>query len=294
MIFYWYKDGMFVTAATDAYRHLLGTRLVKVGDLTVEEVCRRLSAYVAHENDAQLKEQVPNMLIRVELLQAIGAAEAGKPVRLELDGNAVEVEPYSGQPRWNWAYSGEPPVFQRERGVAYSAMVLGGASTVYFRYNQCVNDPKKPFAEFAEELKKTVAQPEGSRLIIDLRNNSGGNSAILDPFIDWLKGSRFNRKGSLYVLIGRPTFSSAILNAARLRNETAAILAGEPTGGKPNHFGEVKEFELPNSRIAVSYSTKYFHPFKEDPSTIVPDVVVEPASGDYLKGADPVLAAVMK
>src|SRR5205807_1833226 len=104
---------------------------------------------------------------------------------------------------------------------------------------------------------------------------------------------RFNRKGSLYILIGRPTFSSAILNAARLRNETAAILAGKPTGGKPNHFGEVKTFELPNSHMQVSYSTKHFHPFKDDPNTIVPDLLIEPTMADYVKGADPVLAAVI-
>jgi hypothetical protein len=294
LIFYWYKDGVLVIAATEPYRHLLGSKLAKVGGLNVDEVCRRLSVYVPHENDAQVKVQIPNMLIRIELLQEVGAAEPGKPVRLELDRNAVDLEPYTGQPQWTWAYTGEPPLYQREHDVPYSATVLERGTTVYFRYNQCVNNPKNPFPKFADDLKKMLAQPGVNRLIIDLRNNGGGDSAILDPFIGWLKSSRFNRKGSLYVLIGRPTFSSAILNAARLKNETAATLAGEPTGGKPNHFGEVKGFELPNSRIVVSYSTKHFHPFKEDTPTIVPDVLVEPASEDYLKGMDPVLAAVMR
>jgi hypothetical protein len=294
LIFYWYKDGLFVIGATQPYRHLLGGKLAKVGSLNVEEACRRLSAYVPHENDAQIKAQVPNMLIRIELLQEIGAAEPGKPVRLELDRGAVDLEPYTGQPQWIWAYTGQPPLYQREPDVPYFATVLDGTGAVYFRYNHCVSDPKKPFPQFAEDLKKMLAEPGVNRLIIDMRNNGGGNSAVLDPFIGWLKRSRFNRKGSLYVLIGRPTFSSAILNAARLRNETAATLAGEPTGGKPNHFGEVKEFELPNSRIVVSYSTKHFHPFKEDTAAIMPDMLVEQTSADYLQGVDPVLAVVVK
>ncbi len=293
LIFWWYKDGVFVIGAGEKDRELLGSRVVKVGNLGIEEACRRLSAYVPHENEAQVKAQIPNMLIRVELLQEVGAAEEGKPVRLELDRKTVELEPYTTRPQWVWAYAGEPPLFQREPNTPYSATALEDGSVIYFRYNQCVNDPKKPFSKFAEELKGMLAQPEVKRLIIDLRNNGGGNSAILDPFIGWLKGSRFNRKGSLYVLVGRPTFSSAILNAARLRSETAATLAGEPTGGKPNHFGEVKGFELPNSKIVVSYSTKRFHPFKDDPTTIVPDLVLEPASADYLKGLDPVLPAVL-
>jgi len=37
-----------------------------------------------------------------------------------------------------------------------------------------------------------------------------------------------------------------------------AILVGEPTGNKPNHYGQQQNFELPNSRLMVHYSTKHF------------------------------------
>ena len=44
------------------------------------------------------------------------------------------------------------------------------------------------------------------------------------------------------LLIGRATFSSAQMNAQQFRDRTKAILVGEPTGQKPNHFGEIKNF----------------------------------------------------
>ena len=40
--------------------------------------------------------------------------------------------------------------------------------------------------------------------------------------------------------------------ALSLKEKAGALLVGEPTGGKPSHFGEVKSFELPVSGLSVS------------------------------------------
>jgi C-terminal processing protease CtpA/Prc len=78
----------------------------------------------------------------------------------------------------------------------------------------------------------------------------------------------------------------------RFRNTTKATLVGEPTAGKPNHFGEVRNFDLPNSHITVSYSTNYFRDSKEDTDSLMPDVLAELTFRDYLAGADPALNAI--
>ena len=48
-----------------------------------------------------------------------------------------------------------------------------------------------------------------------------------------------------------------MMNAVHLEQETQVLTVGEPTGGKPNNFGEIKTFSLPNSGLTVRYSTKY-------------------------------------
>lgn len=299
LVFYWYKDGVFVVGATVAHRNLLGARLVRVGSYETEQACEKLAAYVPHENRAQLKLQVPNLLARFELLQAIGATRARDSISLQLDrlGQSIEVEIQSERllerPDWIWANTGEPPLFERASKIPYLAKLLDAGSTVYFRYNQCVSLRDRPFSDFAKQLEAMLADDDVRRLIVDLRNNGGGNSAILDPWIDWLKTTRFNRKGSLYVIIGRRTFSSAILNALRLRNETAATLVGEPTAGKPNHFGEVRSFKLPNSGMEVSYSTKYFRTSREDTDSLLPHIEIAPTAKQDLSGQDPVLDTLL-
>ncbi len=47
--------------------------------------------------------------------------------------------------------------------------------------------------------------------------------------------------------------------------QTNPILVGEPTGGKPNSYGEISSFLLPNSGLVVNYSTKYFEQVSGDP-----------------------------
>jgi hypothetical protein len=62
-----------------------------------------------------------------------------------------------------------------------------------------------------------LSQSGVQRLVVDLRLNGGGNSAILDPWITEIKSSPLNKKGHLFVIVGRATFSSAIMNAVRLK-----------------------------------------------------------------------------
>jgi len=127
-----------------------------------------------------------------------------------------------------------------------------------------------------------------------MRENRGGSSTILNPLIKEVKKSSFNQPGNLYVIIGKDTFSSAILNAISLREETKANFIGEATGGEPNHYGEVKQFKLPNSQITIRYSTKYFHWLDEDVNTLQPDKMIEETFAAYRSGTDPVLEWIMK
>jgi len=187
-----------------------------------------------------------------------------------------------------------PPLWRRRPGLPYWVEYQANENIIYFQYRACVDLPGYPFEETRTDLEDLLGEHKSAALVIDLRDNSGGDSSILDRLIDSLKNNpEVNRRGRLFVLTGRNTFSSAILNAARLRTETQAVFVGEPTGGAPNHFGEIRAFELPNSRIRVWYSTKYFRYSDENVNAIVPDVLAEPTFSDYRNGTDAVLEAVI-
>ena len=83
-----------------------------------------------------------------------------------------------------------------------------------------------------------------------------------------------------------------MMNAIQLQS-CGALLVGEPTGGKPNSYGEVKSLDLPNSKLRVNYCTKFFQLAPKDVPTVAPDVSAPLSFDDWKNGRDPVLAAVL-
>lgn len=86
------------------------------------------------------------------------------------------------------------------------------------------------------------------KVVFDIRFNGGGSSPqgeseMIEKYAKYLKK---NPSIKTYVITGRNTFSSAVLNAMDLKRLTNAVFVGEETAGKPNHFGEVKAFQLPD------------------------------------------------
>ena len=70
------------------------------------------------------------------------------------------------------------------------------------------------------------------KVIFDMRHNGGGSSAQGTALIKAIaKKKNINQKGTLFVVIGRQTFSSAIINTVDFKKHTQATILGEPTAG---------------------------------------------------------------
>lgn len=88
--------------------------------------------------------------------------------------------------------------------------------------------------------------------------------------------------------------SSAAMNAIDLKGRVAAVLVGEPAGTNPNHYGELKELELPNFRLRIQYSTNYFHPWPDSVGrSLDPQIRVTETWKDFHAGKDAALTAAL-
>ena len=132
--------------------------------------------------------------------------------------------------------------------------------------------------------------------MIDLRQNVGGDYKLgLRHLIEPLQRRTYlNRRGHLFVVIGRNTFSAGMANAAQFRSRTAAILVGETIGEKPNSFQESREMRLPNSHLIVHYSTRYYRFVQHGPNAVQPDHEIGPTWAEYRGGQDPVLEWILR
>ncbi len=296
---YWFKEGIFVLNTTPEYRDLLEARITAVEGKPILDVMNLIATIVPHENAAQVKVKGLIYLSSPEILHGLGITPRADSIKLTAarpDGRevAVELKPIemSQRPAWITAppNDADAPLYRRNQRLFYWFEYLPAGRTLYLKYNSCREMPGKPFADFARQAFAAFDERGAEKLIVDVRNNGGGDSSIFRPVLDEItKRPALRTKGRVIVIVGRQTFSSAILNALELRKEAGAVIAGEPTGGKPNHFGEVQSFTLPHSGLTVSYSIQYFKEVEGDPDSIEPDILAEPTFADYKAGRDAVL-----
>ncbi|MBC7553483.1 MAG: hypothetical protein H7257_05850 [Taibaiella sp.] len=172
---------------------------------------------------------------------------------------------------------------------SYGFKYIDSGHFIYFRYASCKEDTAHPFKDFEAKLISETKRPGRNKIIIDMRDNRGGSPRMLEPFIDYLNTSPLNRKGAIYVLTGRKTFSAAILNSVYLKNQTRAIIAGEETSGSVAHYGFIKQIKLPATRLTFTYSTQYVVTNERYDGSLQPDVLIPETFADYSTGVDAAL-----
>jgi hypothetical protein len=293
----WFEDGLFVTAVDQRFEPLLAARVRRIGLRSVEEAVAAVRTTFAAENESWPRVQAPQKLAQPGLLAALGVTvdATAIPLVVEGPGGADLALTVDGSGSGQWVVAPDPafvpaPLWRQRTREAYWFAPADGGRALYFAYNRCAEDPARPMQAFIGELCTALAAPGVERLVLDLRHNSGGNSAVLSAFLPQLAAHpRLAEPGALRVLIGAATYSSGMMNAYQLRDEVRARLYGEPTGGKPNSYGELRTFALPRSGLDVYYSTKYFRAIEGDPPAVEPDVRVPLTSADHFAGVDPVM-----
>jgi hypothetical protein len=303
---FWFKDGVFILHTTENYKEILGQKIVAINETPIQTIIDSLSTIVTVDNDAIVKSNIPKLIPLVQLLKYFGFVETSKTsLTLENDKgetNLVLIQPtfMDRNNRVMFIPDSLALCYKNER-TFFVDYELEKEHLLYFQYNKCWSRENPPpgyrgdlnklpsFNDFQNNIIEKLKDDSIDKLIVDLRFNSGGNSSQGTELIEKIATiSRINQKGKIYVILGRFTFSSAIINAMDFKSMTKAIFVGENTGGKPNHFGEVRNFTLPSSNLTINYSTKYFRRVNEDLKTLTPDFAIETTFEDFKKGIDPV------
>jgi hypothetical protein len=296
------RDG---SRGRQSYARALGARVTHIGNLEIDQASQRMAKLVSTENEEWLKFRITDFLITPEFLHALGIIndiengnftfESDEGKSFDLVFNPVSrTASIPGLAAPFMARIPTPLARTRPTSQFYWFEYLESARTFYFQYNRCVEMPTLPFASFLTQLLAALDSNPVVKLVVDLRQNTGGNSAILVPFINAVRArGALNQRDHLFVAIDNGTFSSGMLNAVNFQTQTQATFIGEPTGGKPNSYGEVRSFNLPNSNLPVFYVTRFFQTVPGDPPSFFPNLTVEMSIDDLLAGRDPVLQAIL-
>ncbi|QUI23025.1 hypothetical protein HZI73_12305 [Vallitalea pronyensis] len=301
-----FEDGVYIINASEAYKNLIGAKIKQIGHLPVEDILVLLSNMVSKDNVVQQKSHATDYLLIAEYLQAYGIIDHVNQAdmifqTIEGEDITVSIESTMDLDKLQWASIGKTYkairdlLYLKNTAEPYWFAYLPKDKTIYFQYNQCFSLENDPIDAFIQRLIKFMDEHQVDTFVIDMRHNSGGNSTLIEPLITKLATDKaINQLGKLYVVIGKRTFSSAVLNVLTIQDKTEAILIGKPTGGRPNHYGEVKQFTLPHLGYEVTYSTKYFTYSQHDTDAIYPDIEVTYTFDDFIHGIDPVLQIILE
>jgi len=289
----WFEEDLYVIATAPSYRSVLGTKVSKIGNFTIDEVNKKLASVISQdENKWYTMSTAPVYLMIPEILATLGIVDNydhAPFVFLDSAGNEVKVDliPRQASSSNPWIpMTKTPPLFRQNINDPFWFTYLEDINAVYLNFKK-YDDLNRN----ADKLFDFIAEKNASRLIVDLRFNGGGDfKKGRRLLIERIKeNKKLNQKGNLFVITGRRTFSAAMVNSIDFKKETEAIIIGEPPGEKPNSYSENDEMKLPNSKLVVSYSTRYYKFLDEDVDAFQPDIKIDPNWKDYKEGRDAVM-----
>lgn len=162
------------------------------------------------------------------------------------------------------------------------------------------------YAQFLATSFQEIDERKVKKVILDLRNNAGGDDVYGALLYSYLTSESFHFhsaeqleqpsqgsfKGEVYFLMNGLSFSTTSNMLAIAKSNERGIFIGEETGG--GYYGctsgETFRIVLPNShiRIAIPKDASYnpVKPFEERGSGVTPDYRVIPSVSELLTGKD--------
>jgi len=298
------SDQWRVVKVSEEYASVLGATLTKIDGKPIREIEQELSAVAQFvENEHSEVVRIGENLPLSELLYAMRITKRTDEAQFQFVTDAgkelnIILKPLSQSELKSQKYKelkiGVPGIEKPDIpdfDFLWFTQVEGTAIT-YIRF-----DSYPSFEEmmpFAEKLVGFIMQSQSRQVIIDLRNNGGGdlyiglimaNALNMVDGIDW--------KNGVYILSGCITFSAGASNVALFRELLNAKIVGMPTGSNPTGYQDMDAFDLPYSTLRITYSKRLFRIQETATEGVQPDFFIDYSWDSYANGVDNVLSELL-
>lgn len=177
-----------------------------------------------------------------------------------------------------------------------NALPLPAHDAYYIMLNLFHDSETETLPDFFARAMREVDAQRPRRLIIDLRENPGGDGSNGGPIVRELIARQRDRPWQeLYILVGGRTYSAAQLVLYPLLQNVQATVVGEPMGGSWQMFGDYSTFQLERIGMELRVSALR-HSLSEstDLRTVIPvDYPARFSFRDYLAGRDPAVDPIL-
>ena len=170
--FVWAEDGLGVAEVGDGVELTVGARVLKLGGRTPDQLLASMVERIPAENEHWVRRAAPRYLASRSRLADV--ARVRETVELVTDQGTV-----------NLSFS-ERPIMPVQIGEpAYWWKVIPEINSGYFRLSTCPK-PTAAYERNVDGFFHEVAVRDLTSVIVDVRGNTGGNSAVIDALLDHL------------------------------------------------------------------------------------------------------------
>ena len=305
-------DGIYLIGVPEEYEHALHGELLAINGIDIDEIMERLSAIIAHENEYYLRQKVTMPMIydpirfrhyvvrpflrEFYVLNYLGVIDDSGRASFSVRGISGEIF------NIELKATSESSLIRHEFNTLMHANPDGifwyeyfpDKSLMYVRINSFASiEEMATFnaasRSFMTELESRPTSEKMRTIIIDLRQNPGGNA-------EWPARADFAILSEsayyVYAIIDGGTFSKAVINTSHIIHRMEnAIIIGEPAGQIDNMFSGGANL-LPNSRVRYNISSMMWAGSDSEDVAIRPDVFIPLMIDDIISQHDPVLSYI--
>ena len=306
--FYLFNDGVYIINADKPYKNLIGARMSRINGVEVKTLVGDMNSFIHQDNLYTVKWFAPSILRFRALYECYGLPAGSATVKVEItdpqnksseaDVAFIPAIDFHGIPKLfpSALTQNVAPLYLKDVSNNFWFTWLNNRKTLYFQFNQVEDKQDETLDAFGKRFGDTLSASKPLLLIIDVRNNNGGNLALLTTLMDGITGfEKKNPEAKIVIITGRNTFSAAQVFISCMNKNTHALFAGEPSSSSPNFVGEGNYIVLPYSGAMGSISNKYHESIPGDTRKwIAPDIPVSLSSTAYFNNEDPVMVAIEK
>ena len=311
------KD-FYVGGVNKENEQYLGSKIISINDIDIDDIVDKIMEITPHDNQEFVYANLEAYGFDGGKLKYLGIGKDVNKFKFEtVDGEIVEhdIELIN--------YNEFKPIFivnKYENKLLrndkpsnalneYWYKIDEDNDVFYFQYNKCEDKTSEYssnknlpyFEDFTSEMVEYMKENDEkfNTIIIDLRNNTGGDPSLLLNYYIKNNIEYLNQK-DIKILVGKRTFSAGIsaindlydnLNIKSYGTETGGLIGGYTVRG--NLF-----LNSTGSSIFCSIQRANYNPLTErqedEWSGFIPDVIVEDTAEDFIQGIDRVYEEAVK
>ena len=303
----WYEGKVILSKNYTSEKLPLGGTILQVNGEEISKVIKRLDRYYSAEG----RDVCPAVLEKDNIMRFLFWLEYGSVETLNLQIKSIDgtINDYIVE---MMTFGQLKDKEDTNKGIN-SYKYLTEYDTFYLKLDDwaCWSSIKE-FTEFCDEVFKEIQTKNASHLVIDLRNNPGGDFVTMDVFIMYLLNKPYQPvqglnslavnkfhdgsnplrfDGTVYILVGENSTSASTVFSTIIRNSRIVTIIGQEPHEPLTLYGPATSFELPNTGLqaTVPRDIIILPGSKKDNHGIIPDYEVKQKPEDIAKGVDTVL-----